>query len=152
MASATKTTVAERIAERVEIPQVDGRIQPKVRLGGVAASAIARAPMMVDSRRLPTVAPACRLRIDIAAIHEVWRGFTERGLKAARSNRWAQCRHIELVPRIFSGFSATPVHPWRVFVCSRPPDATQPAALRVAAVGLSICRFVRNAGMADADC
>src|SRR5262249_45570491 len=105
MASATKTTVAETIAERVEIPQLDGRIQPKLRLGGVTASAVARTPMMVDFRRLPPLTPAYSGRIDIAVMREVWRGSTERPLKAARSNRWFQCRHSELVPRIFSGFS-----------------------------------------------
>src|SRR5262245_26695034 len=88
MASATKTTVAERIAERVEIPQLDGRIQLKVWFGGVAACALARAPMIVDFRRLPPIAPACCGGIDIAVIHEVWRGNTERALKAGRPNRW----------------------------------------------------------------
>src|SRR5262245_33877730 len=107
MASATNTTVADRMADRVEIPQLDGRVQPKVRFGGVAVPALARAPMIVDSRRLPHIAPACCGRIDITVIHEVWRGNTERSLKGRPGqNRWIQGHQIELVPRIFSGSSA----------------------------------------------
>src|SRR5690242_14216100 len=72
-ARATKTTDADTMAERVEMPQLDGRVKRKARLGCASAAFAVwvASPMMVDFRRLSSGASAsCRL-IDAAVIQEV---------------------------------------------------------------------------------